>query len=143
MQRLTALLAGLVFGAGVTVSGMVNPLKVQNFLDLIGAWDPTLLLVMGGALAVTLAGYAFVLQKPKPLFTEDFQLPSTSTIDARLICGAVIFGIGWGMTGFCPGPAIASLAFGLLPSFVFVATMALGMIAVRLLTRVSRQMTDG
>lgn len=143
MERLTALLAGLVFGAGVTVSGMVNPLKVQNFLDLVGAWDPTLLLVMGGALAVTLAGYAFILQKPKPMFAPSFDLPSTNIIDARLISGAVIFGIGWGMTGFCPGPAIASLAFGLLPSFVFVAAMVIGMIVIRLLTRAARPVADG
>jgi uncharacterized membrane protein YedE/YeeE len=143
MERLTALLAGLLFGAGVTVSGMINPLKVQNFLDLIGAWDPTLLMVMGGALAVTLTGYALILQQPRPLFAADFQLPSSSTIDARLILGAVIFGIGWGIAGFCPGPAIASLAFGMLPSFVFVATMALGMVAVRLTTRMMKPVADG
>jgi hypothetical protein len=143
MDRATALISGLLFGAGVTVSGMVNPLKVQNFLDLVGAWDPTLLLVMGGALAVTLVGYAFVLQKPKPLFAREFDLPSTSLIDARLIGGSVIFGIGWGMTGLCPGPAIASLSFGQLPSFVFVATMAAGMLAIRFLTRAKKTPVDG
>ena len=104
MDKLTALLAGLLFGAGITVSGMVNPMKVQNFLDLSGDWDPTLLFVMAAALAVTYAGYQLVLKAPRPRFALAFILPSLQGIDERLIGGAVVFGLGWGLTGFCPGP---------------------------------------
>ena len=107
MGKLTALIAGLLFGAGITVSGMVNPMKVQNFLDPFGDWDPTLIFVMGAALAVTYAGYQLVLKAPRPRFALAFMLPSLQAIDERLIGGAVVFGLGWGLTGFCPGPAIA------------------------------------
>lgn len=132
MDRVTATLAGLLFGAGVTLSGMVNPMKVQNFMDIFGAWDPTLLFVMGGALAVTFVGYSYVLKRPRPLFAEGFSLPEPRTIDLRLIAGAVLFGSGWGLTGFCPGPALASLIFGYWPSVIFVLAMAAGMILVRI-----------
>jgi uncharacterized protein len=134
MKRLAVLVSGLLFGAGVTVSGMVNPAKVQNFLDLAGAWDPTLIFVMGAGLAVTFVGYRLVLSRPAPLFTDHFVLPTAVGIDSRLIAGAVLFGLGWGLTGFCPGPAVASLAFGQWQSYLFVAAMGLGMIAVRLIT---------
>src|SRR4051794_5373197 len=123
MGKLTALLAGLLFGAGLTLSGMVNPMKVQNLMDLFGTWDPTLLFVMGAALAVTIVGYALVRRMRKPVFAEGFNLPAASGIDMRLIAGAAVFGLGWGMTGFCPGPAIASLVFGNWPSVLFVAAM--------------------
>lgn len=132
MDKLTALLAGLLFGAGVTLSGMVNPMKVQNFMDVFGSrWDPTLIFVMLGALAVTYAGYRLVLKAPRPRFALAFALPSLQGIDERLIGGAVVFGLGWGLTGFCPGPAIASLVFGYWPSVVFVAAMAVGMALAR------------
>lgn len=131
MDRLTALLAGLLFGAGLAISGMVNPMKVQNFLDLFGRWDPTLAFVMGGALAVTYAGYRMVLGAPRPRFAPAFILPALQGIDERLIGGAVVFGLGWGLTGFCPGPAIASLVFGYWPSVLFVAAMAVGMLLAR------------
>lgn len=135
MQRIAALLAGLLFGAGLTLSGMVNPMKVVNFLDLFGDWDPTLIFVMGAGLAVTFIGYRIVLARAKPLYADGFSLPSTSGIDARLITGSVLFGLGWGLTGFCPGPAIASLVFGLWPSVLFVAAMAIGMLAAQAMVR--------
>ena len=135
MQRIAALLAGLLFGAGLTLSGMVNPMKVVNFLDLFGDWDPTLIFVMGAGLAVTFIGYRIVLARAKPLYAEGFNLPSTSGINARLIGGSALFGLGWGLTGFCPGPAIASLVFGLWPSVLFVAAMAIGMLAAQAMVR--------
>lgn len=135
MKRIIVFLAGLLFGAGVTVSGMVNPMKVLNFMDLFGAWNPTLLFVMGTGLAVTFIGYRVVLSRDKPAFASHFRLPASQVIDGRLIGGAVLFGIGWGLTGFCPGPAVASLAFGQWPSVLFVAAMAAGMIATRIITR--------
>jgi uncharacterized membrane protein YedE/YeeE len=135
MQRIAALIAGLVFGAGLALSGMVNPMKVVNFLDLFGTWDPTLIFVMGAGLAVTFIGYRLVLARPKPLYADAFSLPATTLIDGRLIGGSVLFGLGWGLTGFCPGPAIASLVFGLWPSVLFVAAMAVGMIATKLIMR--------
>lgn len=131
MDKLAALVAGLLFGAGVTLSGMVNPMKVQNFMDIFGRWDPTLLFVMGGALAITYAGYRLVLKSPRPRFAAAFIIPSLQGIDERLIGGAVVFGLGWGLTGFCPGPAIASLVFGYWPSVLFVLAMAAGMMLAR------------
>lgn len=131
MDKLTALAAGLLFGAGVTLSGMVNPMKVQNFMDIFGRWDPTLIFVMAGALAVTYAGYRLVLNAPRPRFAAAFVIPSLQGIDERLIGGAVVFGLGWGLTGFCPGPAIASLVFGQWPSVLFVIAMAAGMAIAR------------
>ena len=131
MDKLMALLAGLLFGAGLTLSGMVNPMKVQNFMDIFGRWDPTLLFVMAAALAVTYAGYQLVLKAPRPRFALAFIIPSLQGIDERLIGGAVVFGLGWGLTGFCPGPAIASLVFGYWPSVLFVVAMAAGMAIAR------------
>lgn len=143
MDKLTAIIAGLLFGAGLTVSDMVNPMKVLNFLDMLGAWDPTLIFVLGSALAVTAAGYAIVLRRPKPLFAESFHLPAKSGINPQLIGGAVIFGIGWGLSGFCPAPAIASLVFGLPQSFVFVAAMAIGLAIAPILMSFRQPATDG
>ena len=131
MGRFTVFIAGLLFGAGVTISGMVNPMKVLNFMDIAGQWDPTLLFVMGAGLFVTFIGYRLVLARPKPVFAAAFNLPTSRLIDARLVGGAALFGIGWGLTGFCPGPALASLAFGHWQSFLFVAAMAAGMIVMR------------
>jgi uncharacterized membrane protein YedE/YeeE len=102
-------LAGLLFGTGLAVSDMVNPARVVGFLDIAGEWDATLILVMGAALAVTLPGFTILIQNPKPYFTDRFHLPTKQDLDMPLITGAVIFGIGWGLAGFCPGPALASL----------------------------------
>jgi len=126
-RNLSALLAGLVFGLGLTVSQMVNPAKVLAFLDLFGNWDPSLAFVMGAALAVTAIGYRLAWRRPAPVFADRFQLPGNRRIDARLALGAVLFGIGWGLVGLCPGPAIASLAIGGAPAALFLAAMAAGM----------------
>lgn len=127
--------AGLVFGAGILISGMANPAKVLNFFDLggiaAGRWDPSLAFVMGGALLVTAIGYRLVLRRPAPLAERRFHLPDKTALDARLIGGAALFGIGWGITGFCPGGAVPALGLGRLEPLVFVATMFLGMIAAR------------
>lgn len=131
MNRLTALFAGLLFGAGVTLSGMVNPTKVLNFMDIAGAWDPTLIFVMGTGLAVTFVGYRLVFARQRPLFAQTFSLPSSNRIDRRLVGGAILFGAGWGLTGFCPGPAVASLVFGYWQSALFVLAMAAGMLLTR------------
>lgn len=133
MNRIAVLISGLLFGAGLTISGMVNPMKILNFLDLSGNFDPTLIFVMGGGLLVTMIGYQILFRQPKPLFADQFQIPTLKQIDLRLVGGAVLFGIGWGLSGFCPGPAIASLVFGHVESFVFVAAMAIGMLLTRLL----------
>lgn len=133
MTRLAILLSGLLFGAGVTISGMVNPMKVLNFMDIFGLWDPTLIFVMGAGLVVTFLGYRIVFRRTAPLFAEKFSLPDKSLIDARLIGGAAIFGLGWGLTGFCPGPAVASLVFGQTESILFVASMAAGIVVTKLL----------
>jgi uncharacterized protein len=135
MDRLAILISGVLFGAGVTISGMVNPMKVLNFMDIFGQWDPTLLLVMGAGLIVTFAGYRIVLKRPAPLFAPEFKLPASQLIDAKLLGGAALFGLGWGMTGFCPGPAVASLVFGRTESVMFVAAMAIGIVATRHLVR--------
>ena len=133
MNRIAVLISGLLFGAGLTISGMVNPMKILNFLDLSGNFDPTLIFVMGGGLLVTMIGYQILFRQPKPLFADQFQIPTLKQIDLRLVGGAALFGIGWGLSGFCPGPAIASLVFGHVESFVFVAAMAIGMLLTRLL----------
>jgi uncharacterized protein len=142
MQRAIAVLSGIIFGLGLAVSGMVNPMKVQNFMDLFGTWDPSLLFVMGGGLVTTFLGYRVVMKRRAPLYGEAFHLPANSVIDARLIGGAAMFGLGWGLTGLCPGPAIASLVFGFWPSVYFVLAMATGMLAVRLMATREKQTAD-
>jgi uncharacterized membrane protein YedE/YeeE len=136
MRHVVTLLAGLIFGAGLAFSGMVNPMKVLGFLDVAniatGSWDATLALVMGGGLVVAAMGYRLVFARGHPFFADKFYLPTVTAIDARLIGGSAIFGLGWGMTGFCPGPAMASLVFGHLESVVFIIAMALGALAARL-----------
>jgi uncharacterized membrane protein YedE/YeeE len=125
-QNIAALVAGILFGLGLAVSQMINPAKVVGFLDIFGRWDPSLILVMAGAVMVTFIGFRLIQSRPAPLFGARFELPTRRDLDSRLIAGAVIFGIGWGLTGFCPGPAIASLAFGIPETIIFLAAMALG-----------------
>lgn len=132
-QILAGLAAGLVFGVGLALSGMADPQVVLGFLDLAGAWNPTLLLVMGGAVPVTFIGYRLVLGRGRPLLAEKLTLPSATRLDAPLLGGAALFGIGWGIAGYCPGPALASLSAGYPGTLIFVAAMLLGMLAVRLL----------
>lgn len=128
MKIISALIAGLIFGVGLIVSGMVNPLKVQNFLDLFGTWDPSLAFVMGGAIAVTLPGYFLLRSKRQaPLFAEKFHWPTRTDLDGRLLAGAAIFGIGWGIGGFCPGPALTALTTGATSTIAFVIAMLAGL----------------
>ena len=126
MNLLIAFLSGLIFAVGLGVSGMTDPKKVQAFLDIFGDWDPSLAFVMVGAISVHMAFYRFIIKRPSPILDSEFHLPKSSKISKRLIFGAMIFGLGWGMSGLCPGPAITSLA-GLGPkTMIFVAFMALG-----------------
>ncbi len=124
---LGAFAAGLLFGIGLIASQMVNPTKVISFLDLFGNWDPSLAFVMGGALITTLIGYRVMLRRARPVIAEKFDLPTKTDLDPRLIGGASLFGIGWGMAGYCPGPAIAALPFMYTETFIFVAAMVVGM----------------
>lgn len=126
IRQITALVAGILFGAGLAVSQMVNPAKVLAFLDLAGRWDPSLALVMGGALVTTFVGYRVVLGRDRPVFADQFQLPAARDVDARLLVGAGTFGIGWGLVGYCPGPALASLAFARVESLLFILAMLAG-----------------
>ena len=130
-ETLTGLLTGFIFGLGLCLSRMTDPAVVQAFLDVAGAWDPTLMFVMGGGVAVAFIGYRFVLQRKQPLWAPKFPSPPTGTIDTPLLSGAAIFGVGWGLAGYCPGPAVVSLASGRSGIFLFVAAMAIGMILVR------------
>ena len=128
--RVSALIAGGLFGVGLSVSGMANPDKVMNFLNVLGIWDASLLLVLGGAVVTTFIGYRLVLKRGRPLFDEKFFIPGNTVIDKQLILGAVLFGTGWGMTGFCPGPALAGLGFGVYEPWLFVGSMLIGYILV-------------
>lgn len=128
MLILTSFGCGLLFGAGLLISGMTQPDKVLGFLDLFGAWDATLAFVMAGAVAVTAAGFALARQRGGPMLAEKLQWPTRRDIDAPLVAGAILFGIGWGLIGLCPGPALVNFAGLSLPVIVFVMAMAAGMI---------------
>ncbi|KQT69856.1 MULTISPECIES: YeeE/YedE family protein [unclassified Aureimonas] len=130
---LLALFAGLVFGAGLVVSQMVDPAKVLGFLDVAGDWDPSLAFVMGGAILVTAPAFALARRMGAPVLAPRFEWPTRRDVDARLLSGAALFGIGWGLVGLCPGPALASLGFVPGEVVVFVAAMAAGMVLFRLL----------
>jgi uncharacterized membrane protein YedE/YeeE len=132
IRLLAALAAGLLFGAGLALSGMNDPAVVLGFLDIAGAWNPTLAFVMGGALAVTFPGYRLVLRRGRALLEPKLALPTARAIDVPLVGGAALFGIGWGLAGYCPGPALASLAGAQPGTIVFVAAMLVGMVAARL-----------
>jgi uncharacterized membrane protein YedE/YeeE len=124
-------IAGLTFGIGLVISGMADPAKVQNFLDLAGTWDPSLAFVMGAALAVTFVGYRLVLGRRAPLLSDRFHLPAKSEIDGRLLIGAAIFGIGWGLGGYCPGPALTALSLLAQGTLAFVPAMLGGLLLAR------------
>jgi len=123
-----ALLAGLVFGIGLIASGMTDPAKVKGFLDLFGAWDPSLAFVMGGAIAVGVAAFRMARGRRRSWSGDAIEIPADTTIDARLVCGGVLFGIGWGIAGFCPGPALVALGGGMVEAGAFVAAMLTGML---------------
>ncbi len=127
MPIFTSLLAGLVFGLGLILSGMASPAKVLGFLDLAGAWDPSLALVMVGAIAVGLLAFGVARRRERTLLGLPLRLPTASVIDRRLLGGSLLFGAGWGLAGFCPGPALVALGMGELKALVFVAAMLAGM----------------
>ncbi|SDS90715.1 DUF6691 family protein [Bradyrhizobium canariense] len=124
---------GLIFGAGLLISGMTQPEKVLGFLDIFGAWDATLAFVMAGAVAVAAAGFALARRRGRPVLAAKYRWPDRNDIDAPLVAGAVLFGIGWGLVGICPGPALVNLAGLSLPIVVFVVAMASGMLGYELL----------
>lgn len=134
-RMITALLIGFVFGTGIALSGMINPAKVLNFFDVAGTWDPSLAFVMGGALLVTAIGYRLVLKNPAPLLDTGFHLPARKEIDLPLLAGAGLFGIGWGIAGFCPGGSIPALGLGEPAALIFVASMVCGIAVTRLIRR--------
>ena len=139
MRILSTLIAGLIFGTGLILSGMANPIKVQNFLDFFGSWDPSLALVMGGAILVTMPGFWLVQKRKTPFFNNVFHLPTKTDFDFRLLAGATIFGVGWGLGGFCPGPAVTSLPLAAKGTLVFVPAMLIGMAAAKLTSLTSRR----
>jgi len=128
MRNLWAFAAGALFGTGLLLSGMTRPSKIIGFLDIAGAWDGSLALVMVGAIAVHLVASRRILRRSAPLFDRRFHLPDRRDIDERLIAGAIIFGVGWGIAGYCPGPGLVGAAAGALPALVFVAAMIAGML---------------
>lgn len=137
-KMIAALLSGALFGLGLAVSGMANPAKVIGFLDVAGEWDPTLAFVMGGAVLVTVVAFRFVLHQKRPLLDEGFSIPTKNDVDGRLLGGATLFGVGWGLSGFCPGPAVVALTTGLPAVFAFFAAMLAGMGLYTLLAGRSR-----
>lgn len=133
-EILAAILSGLLFGSGLAVSGMADPDRVRSFLDIFGNWDPTLAFVMGGAVFVMATAWIFQRSMPTPLLRDDFSLPGTTKVDAPLIFGAILFGIGWGLAGLCPGPGIIGLVLEPVSAGIFVLSMLLGMFGYQIIT---------
>ena len=140
MHIVSALLAGLLFGLGLIVSRMIDPAKVLGFLDPIGAWDPSLAFVMAGAVATSALGYALAKRLRRPVFAPAFDLPARRDLDPRLVTGSAIFGVGWGLAGLCPGPALAVLPLGERGAMVFFAAMLAGMAIHAAVTRVGERL---
>ncbi|MWJ27654.1 YeeE/YedE family protein [Halomonas sp. ZH2S] len=134
MRTLMGYIAGLLFGLGLAISGMTDPARVLGFLDIAGNWDPTLMFVLGGAVITTFIGYRLVFKRLEPLWGDAFQLPTRQDLDAKLLGGAALFGIGWGLSGYCPGPAIASIGGLTPPLFAMLIAMVLGWFAARRLS---------
>ncbi|MGH1357310.1 MAG: DUF6691 family protein [Burkholderiaceae bacterium] len=132
MRALSSLISGLIFGLGLLISGMSNPAKVQNFLDLSGVWDPSLAFVMGGAIAVTLPAFWLLKRRSAPMFGEIFHWPTRSDLPPKLFIGAGMFGVGWGLGGYCPGPALAGLPASGAGGAVFVLAMLVGMVLAKM-----------
>jgi uncharacterized membrane protein YedE/YeeE len=143
MQTIIALCIGLLFGTGLIVSGMTDPSKVLGFLDLAGRWDPSLALVMGGAILAAVPAFHFAAGRERALLDAAMRLPTATQIDRRLVLGSVAFGVGWGLAGYCPGPALASLAGGGAQPLTFVAAMLAGMVLFEVVERlrVRRRLT--
>lgn len=138
MQLIFIYLIGVIFGTGIVLSGMANPAKVINFFDIAGTWDPSLAFVMGGALIVTAVGYRLVFGRARPLFEGRFVLPTARNLDARLIGGSAVFGVGWGIAGFCPGGALPALGTGRIEVILFIAALLGGIFAAKFLQNLSR-----
>lgn len=132
MRLIVTYLIGLIFGVGISISGMANPAKVLNFFDVAGIWDPSLAFVMGGALAVTFVGYRYVLRRPAPVLSAAFQLPTRRDLDLPLIGGSAVFGVGWGIAGFCPGGALPALGTGVTDVFLFTGALMVGIFVAKL-----------
>lgn len=130
-KNASALAAGLLFGLGLAISQMVNPKKILDFLDVTGNWDPSLALVMAGAVGVAMLAFRFVVKRKQPIFDSEFHLPRLTKVDRRLLVGSGVFGLGWGIGGYCPGPGIAALSAGSVEALVFVAGMAIGSLLYR------------
>ena len=139
MKLVIALISGILFGAGLVISGMTDPAKVLAFLDLFGNWDFALIFVMGGAVITTLVSYQLVFRRGKPLFASRFHLPSKTRLDKKLLIGSAIFGIGWGLYGYCPGPALAALAYLQQETLLFVLAMMAGVYLDYLLSKPSNK----
>jgi hypothetical protein len=127
LRVLAALVSGLIFGFGLSLSGMLDPARIRGFLDVAGTWDPSLAFVLAGAVFIATIGYRLALWLRRPLLDDRLHLPTKTRIDRPLILGSAIFGIGWGMGGLCPGPAVANLSLGLVPTILFVVAMLIGM----------------
>ncbi len=134
MSQLLALISGLLFGLGLGISQMMDRDRVLNFLDIAGQWDPTLAFVMGGAVAVTLISFRFILNRPTPILGGRFQVPTRQDIDLPLLGGAALFGIGWGIGGYCPGPGIAALTLGIWNPVIFLGAMLVGSLGYQMFT---------
>ena len=143
MATFFALLAGAVFGIGLILSGMANPAKVLGFLDLAGPWDPSLAFVMGGAILVGAVAFAFARRRTRSLLGLQMRLPTATQLDRRLVGGSLLFGIGWGIAGFCPGPALVALGMGEQKAIVFVIAMLVGMGLFELIERRRAARTAG
>ncbi|SFR32326.1 DUF6691 family protein [Litoreibacter janthinus] len=137
MRLIASYLIGLVFGVGISISGMANPAKVLNFFDVAGTWDPSLIFVMGGAVVVTFIGYRFVLRRPAPSLEDTFKLPTRSDLDLSLLGGSALFGIGWGIAGFCPGGALPAIGTGRSEVLIFAVALIAGIFAAKALQRMS------
>jgi uncharacterized membrane protein YedE/YeeE len=137
MRHILTYLIGVLFGLGISLSGMANPAKVINFFDVAGTWDPSLAFVMGGAVIVAFIGYRIVLGRERPVFEPAFDIPTRRDLDARLIGGSAVFGIGWGIAGFCPGGALPALGTLDTRVFLFVAALLAGIFAARFLMRLT------
>lgn len=135
MRYISAYVTGLIFGLGIVISGMANPAKVLNFFDIAGMWDPSLAFVMGGALIVTMGGYQIVLRRSKPRFARMFHLPRLRDVDPKLIGGSALFGIGWGIAGFCPGGMLPILGVGMIEVFAFAGALIGGIVLTKVLIR--------
>jgi len=138
MKIASATIAGLIFGIGLALSGMLDPARVLGFLDIAGgAWDPTLVFVLAGGVGVTAIGYGLAGMRARPFYGERFDWPTATAIDARLLGGAAMFGVGWGLVGYCPGPAVASIGFAGTPTAIFCLALVGGMILHRVLPNVA------